>query len=182
MRNIIVALPKLEDAKHISDILRRHGLTTTTICTTGSKVLSVMQKLESGIVICTRRFPDMYYTQFLEYKPKYFEILLLVPKSGLGTRAPDIITLTFPLRAGDLVSTVEMMLTTQARRIKKKKALPKKRSSKEQKYIDDAKLALMNKNNMTEEEAFRYIQKCSMDSATNMVEVAQMILTMFGDG
>ena len=178
MSNIIVALPKLEDAKHISDILRRHGLITTTICTTGSKVLSVMQQLESGIVICTRRFSDMYYTQLLEYKPEFFEILLLVPKSGLDTRVPDIITLTLPLKASDLASTVEMMLTQQARRIKKKKSLPKKRSSEEQKYIDDAKRALMTKNNMVEEEAFRYIQKCNMDSGTNMVEVAQMILDM----
>ena len=178
MSNIIVALPKLEDAKHISDILRRYGLKTTAICTTGSKVLSTMQQLESGILVCTRRFSDMYYTQLLEYKPEHFEILLLVPKTGLDTRVPDIITLTLPLRASDLTSTVEMMLVQQNRRLKKKKSVPKKRSSEEQKYIDDAKRALMTKNNMVEEEAFRYIQKCSMDSGTNMVEVAQMILSM----
>ena len=179
MGNIIVALPKMDDAKHISDILRRRGLMVTTICTTGSKVLSSMQQLGSGILICTCRFSDMYYTQFLEYKPEYFEILLLVPKTGLDNRLPDIMTLTLPFRASDLTSTVEMMLTQLHRRLKKKKSIPKKRSSEEQKYIDDAKLALMNKNNMTEKEAFRYIQKCSMDSGTNMVEVAQMILDMF---
>ena len=178
MSNIIVALPKQEDAKHISDILRRYGLKTTAICTTGSKILSTMQQLESGILICTRRFSDMYYTQFLEYKPEHFEILLLVPKTGLDTRVPDIMTLTLPLRASDLSNTVEMMLVQQNRRLKKKKSVPKKRSSEEQKYIDDAKRALMTKNNMVEEEAFRYIQKCSMDSGTNMVEVAQMILSM----
>ena len=36
----------------------------------------------------------------------------------------------------------------------------------------------MERNNLTEEEAHRYIQKCSMDNATNMVETAQMILTL----
>ena len=36
----------------------------------------------------------------------------------------------------------------------------------------------MNRNNMDEEEAYRYIQKCSMDSGTNMVETAQMVLVM----
>lgn len=36
----------------------------------------------------------------------------------------------------------------------------------------------MNRNHMTEEEAHRYIQKCSMDSGTNMAETAQMVLTM----
>ena len=87
-------------------------------------------------------------------------------------------TLTLPLRASDLSNTVEMMLVQQNRQLKKKKSVPKKRSSAEQKYIDDAKRALMIKNNMVEEEAFRYIQKCSMDSGTNMVEVSQMILSM----
>ena len=38
---------------------------------------------------------------------------------------------------------------------------------------------LINTISMTEEEAHRYIQKCSMDSGNNMVETAQMILTMF---
>ena len=36
----------------------------------------------------------------------------------------------------------------------------------------------MERNNMTEEEAHRYIQKCSMDSGTNLVETAQMVLTL----
>ena len=31
---------------------------------------------------------------------------------------------------------------------------------------------------MTEEEAHRYIQHSSMDTGTNMVETAQMVLTM----
>jgi len=41
---------------------------------------------------------------------------------------------------------------------------------------------LMERNHMTEQEAFRYIQKSSMDSGTNMVETAQMILLLIYDG
>ena len=58
---------------------------------------------------------------------------------------------------------------------------PKKRTEQEQNYINNAKWLLMERNNMTEQEAFRYIQKCSMDSGTNMVESAQMILMMICD-
>ena len=39
----------------------------------------------------------------------------------------------------------------------------------------------MERNHLTEEEAYRYIQKCSMDSSTSMVETAQMILTLIYD-
>ena len=44
--------------------------------------------------------------------------------------------------------------------------------------IKDAKELLMARNHMTEEEAHRYLQKTSMDSGTNLVETAQMVLSM----
>ena len=43
--------------------------------------------------------------------------------------------------------------------------------------IKEAKCLLMERNHMSEEEAYRYIQKCSMDSSTSMVETAKMVLT-----
>ena len=51
----------------------------------------------------------------------------------------------------------------------------------ETKIIDEAKAMLMERNGMSEPEAFRYIQKNSMDFGRTMVESAQMIL-MFGNG
>ena len=44
-----------------------------------------------------------------------------------------------------------------------------------------ASVLIMEKNQMTEEEAYRHIQKCSMDSGTNMVETAQMLLMLMYD-
>jgi response regulator NasT len=61
---------------------------------------------------------------------------------------------------------------------KKRKSMPKKRSSEEQTLIDQAKAILMNRNNMTEEEAHRYLQKTSMDNGTSFADTAQMILSM----
>ncbi len=177
MSSIIIALPNIEDAKHIGEILKRRGLEPIVVCTKASTVLSRVHQLDSGIVICGSRLPDMHYTQLAEYLPDYFEMLLLA-SAALENSKPDVMTLTFPLRANDLVGTVEMMLTQQRRRYKKQKAAPKKRSEQEQNYINNAKGLLMERNNMTEPEAFRYIQKCSMDSGTNMVETAQMILLM----
>ena len=48
----------------------------------------------------------------------------------------------------------------------------------QQQVIKNAKALLMERNHLTEEEAHRYIQKSSMDNGTNMVETAQMILTL----
>ena len=44
--------------------------------------------------------------------------------------------------------------------------------------IRKAKELLMARNNMTEEEAHRYIQKRSMDNGTDLTETAQMILSL----
>ena len=54
------------------------------------------------------------------------------------------------------------------------------RSEQDQKKIVTAKELLMDRNHITEEEAHHYIQKISMDSGTNMVETAEMILELNG--
>lgn len=181
MGSIIIALPRLEDAKRISDILKRRGLEPVALCTSASNVLSHVHQLDSGVIICSSRLPDMYYTQLAEYLPEFFEMLLVASPATIETCPRGIMTLTMPFKPGDLLGTVEMMLQQQARRIKKQRSGPKKRTEQEQNYINNAKWVLMERNNMTEQEAFRYIQKCSMDSGTNMVESAQMILLMMCD-
>ena len=66
----------------------------------------------------------------------------------------------------------------QQRIRRKLRSRPKERSKEEQDLINEAKALLMERNNMTESEAHRYIQKCSMDSGTNLVETAQMIISL----
>lgn len=181
MGSIVIALPNLENARHISSILKKRGLDTAHMCTSGANVLSAVQHLDSGVVICGRRLSDMHYTQLAEYLPEYFEMLLISSKSTAADILPGILMLAAPFRASELTGTVEMMLVQQERKLKKKKQTTKKRSEREQNYINNAKWLLMERNQMTEQEAFRYIQKCSMDSGTNMVETAQMILLLIYD-
>ena len=111
MSSIIIVLPKLEDAKHIKDILARRGLTAAALCTTASMALSQVHQLDSGVVICSYRIRDMHYTQLAEYLPDYFDMLLLASTSELESAPHDMVTLTYPIRPNDLASTVEMMLT-----------------------------------------------------------------------
>ena len=76
------------------------------------------------------------------------------------------------------LETVDMMERNISRRRKRRPSMPKERRPEEQAVIDEAKKLLIERNHMTEEEAHRYIQKCSMDSGTNMAEMAQMVLSM----
>ena len=98
--------------------------------------------------------------------------MLLLASQRIIDEAPNSVsTVQMPMKASVLIDTVNDMLYQPGNAgLKKEKKKPKPRSEKEQNYISNAKRLLMEKNQMTEEEAYRHIQKCSMDSGTNMVE------------
>ena len=179
MSSIVVALPKIEDAKKIRAILVRHGFSVAAVCNTAANALAGASELDYGVLICGYHLPDMYYRELLENLPPGFDMLLLASPKVIQEAPSSILTIEMPLKVGDLVNTVNMMLTQIDQRRKKDRKKPKERSWKEQNYISNAKMMLMQRNHLSEEEAYRYIQKCSMDSGTNMVETAQMLLRLF---
>ena len=168
--SIVIALPKIEDAKKIRTILNRHGLTVASVCSSVSNALANISELDSGVLICGYKLTDAYYKDALDDLPQYFEMLLLASQRIIDEAPNSVSTVQMPMKASALIDTVNDMLYHLERRIKK-----------EQNYISNAKRLLMEKNQMTEEEAYRHIQKCSMDSGTNMVETAQMLLMLMYD-
>jgi hypothetical protein len=179
LTNVIVAFSKAEDAKNIKNILMKNGFTVSAVCTSGSQTVNSADELGSGVVVCGCRFADMVYQEIYECLPSGMQMLLVASPSQWSGRVPDdMVCLGLPLKVQDLVSTLGMMLETLARRRKKLKNQPKERSQEEAEMIQQAKELLMERNHMSETEAHRYIQKCSMDSGTNMVETAQMIMSL----
>lgn len=179
MANIIVALPKLEDAKGIKNVLVRNGFQVTAVCTTGSQAISQADGLSDGIVICSYKLTDMVYSELQEYLPPGFEMLLMASDRLLSQcEGSGVVCLSMPLKVHDLVSTVAMLSEGIARRKRKSRLQPKARSAEEEASIREAKELLMDRNHMSEEEAHRYLQKCSMDSGTNLVETALMVLSL----
>lgn len=179
MTNIIVVLPKIEDAKGIKNVLVRNGFTVTAICTTGAQAISHVDGRNDGIVICSYKLMDMMYSDIRDCLPVGFEMLLVASQNLIqDCYGNDIVCLSTPLKVHDLIDTVGMMVEGIERRRRKARLKPKIRSAEEEAAIKDAKELLMARNHMTEEEAHRYLQKNSMDSGTNIVETAQMVLTM----
>ena len=182
MSVVVVVLPKLDDAKKIRKILLSHGFSNVMAFSTASAVLQEIAHHELGIVISGYHLKDMYYTELADSMPKYYELILMGSASTVSEAGSGVLSLTTPLKVYDLVNTVDMILRQMERRWKKEKK-PKRRTEREENYIKNAKFLLMERNHLTEEEAHRYIQKRSMDNGTNMVETAQMILTlMFEEG
>ena len=178
MANIIVAFSKINDAKNIKNVLVRSGFPVAAICSTGSQAINYAESLDHGVVVCGGRFPDMMAAELKNRLPGGFDMLTVASAAYQNNGRDDIVYVNMPLKVHDLVNTLSMMCQAQERRRKKLKEIARVRSEKERNLITNAKRILMERNNMTEAEAHRYIQKCSMDSGTNMVETAQMIISI----
>lgn len=180
MINIIVVFPKKEIASKIKNILVKSGYEVAAICVTGAQAIQVVERLEAGIVVSGIRFVDMVYHEMKEYLPENFEMLVVANNNQWQQYGEDdVIFLPLPMRAYDLVDTVEDMCGDLSDRMKRLKAKPKQRSANEQGVINRAKGLLMERNGFSEEEAHRFLQKHSMDSGNNMVDTAYMVLEMF---
>lgn len=177
--SIIVAFSRPEDGRNIKGILVRNGFDVAAVCTSGSQTLSAAEGLSGGIVVSGYRFEDMMYDELRQCLPGIYDMLLISsPSRWSGQSVNNVLCLHMPLKVHDLVSTLEMMIQSQRRFRKKAREKPRERSREEQNTIEEAKTLLMERNNMTESEAHRYIQKCSMDSGTNLVETAQMVISL----
>lgn len=178
MVNIIVAFSKIEDAKSIKNVLVRNGFSVTAVCSTGAQTINYAESLDNGVVVCGCRFPDMLAFRLKEELPQGFDMLMVASPSYWDDRRSDIVFVGMPLKINDLINTLSMVCHAQEHRRKKLREIAKVRSEQEKNLITNAKRILMERNNMTESEAHYYIQKCSMDSGTNMVETAQMIISI----
>ena len=101
-------------------------------------------------------------------------------KAPLDNCGDKLVYLPTPLKKSDLFSTLELMLegVTRSRKKAKEKAKKEGRSDEDKKIINQAKEILMDRHHMTEPEAHRYLQKCAMDSGTNLKETAEMVISL----
>lgn len=177
MANIVIAFPKMEDAIGIKNLLVRNGYPVTAVCTSGANVLSTIDDYNDGIVVCGYKLTDMLFSELRANMAGDFEMILLASAGKIcDADCEGVVPVQMPLKAADFVNTVAMLSMNIARKKKKRKNIPKTRSDEDRREIDRAKKILMEKNNMTEQEAHRYIQKISMDSGTGMAETAQMVI------
>ncbi len=180
MQNIIVAFARQTDAQNFKSILMRGGFEPAYVCTTGAQVLNAMENLGSGVVVCGFRLGDMLCSELLADMPEYFQMLLVASPSKADELSgnENMMYLPTPLKKSDLYSTLTLMVEGVQRRRKKLKEKHRFRSSEDQKIVDQAKALLMERHQMTEPEAHKYLQKCSMDSGTSLLETAEMVISL----
>ena len=107
-------------------------------------------------------------------------MLLVASDRVLGNcGSTGVVSVGMPLKVQELLDTLSLMTGQGHGTEGSRMTGPRKRSEKEKAVIEKAKKLLMERNRLTEEEAHRYIQKCSMDSSNHMAETAEMILCCY---
>lgn len=177
--NIIIVFPKIEQAKSVRSILIKSGYGVDAVCCTGAQALRAANDLDSGMIICTCRLPDMVYQELYEYLAPRYEMLLI----GSGNQVEEctqaqITTLCTPLKVHELLEAVAGIASRYAAKRKQRRKQPKSRSAEENRAIAQAKLLLMEREHLEEAQAHRYLQKRSMENGTGLGETALMILSL----
>ena len=175
--SIIIAMPAHADAVRLRDMLLRSGRYSDIILSSmGSQILSLTRERDISLVISAVKFHDMGYEEMVSSLAPGIPVLVL-------TGNPSLIPfgnsekLVIPFRASELLEAVRSLLSRERQKPKKRST----RSPREQQQIDEAKHLLMEKKGMSEPEAFRYMQKTSMDASRSLYETASMVLLLYKD-
>lgn len=175
---IVVAMPRESDAVHVKEMILGGGFYSEFgIVSRGAEVLEIVQNQPVDMIICMPRFSDMGYQEMVSCLPAGITVVLMTKNDALVPFSSCVVKLLMPFRSEELLGILRQALPEYGRRPKKKPL----RSLKDQLLIDDAKKLLMEKKGLTEPEAFRYLQKNSMDMGRTMPETAAMILSLYSE-
>ena len=168
MGSIVVANSNPDYAKRIASVLHSSGLYVGGIYTSGAQLIHFAnQHYHGGVAVCSVKLRDMSAVGLPRTVGPAFDFLFLVRPQLAGMLGQlESASLLLPIRRMDLISTVNMFLNL---------ADPTPPAIKK-KILMQAKNLLMGRNNLTEPQAHRLIQKKSMDTGRKMAETAMIIL------
>lgn len=174
MDQVIVAFENRQTAERIRDILESGATASCVLCRTADQVRRSVHKLHITAVVCGFKLADQGSEALFSDLPPTCAMLVLAPQNLLELlQEEDIFRLATPVTRGDLTGSVQMLLQ-MGRRLER--TFKPRRSSEEQAVIDAAKALLMERSGMSEAQAYRFLQKNSMDTSARLVQTAQMIL------
>lgn len=174
--NIIVAFLSEKITGSIVRMLSVSGFSSITVCQSGAEVKNQAMTFGSGIIICGYKLSDTTVINLAEAVPEEFSIILIGSRSQIELCEDDrVFKLSVPLRREELIETVSMLMSMHLRYGVSFDKSPTEEEKKKE-IIEDAKMVLITRYSMTEEQAHRYIQKKSMDTGTKMVDIARLII------
>lgn len=177
MNGVIIACRDSGMRDKLSQCLASAGISVLGTAAKGASALHIANRFYEGVgvILCAYSMGDMTAPELYKIKPDNFEMVVLVSaRQRSVSRGSRMLCLDIPINRRNLIDTLEMLMDHGI--AARKDSKPPQRTEDEKKIILRAKSLLMERNNMTEPDAHRFMQKRSMDSGEALVEIAGKIL------
>ena len=182
-RRVVVAEDESLIRMDIVETLREKGFDVVGEAGDGNKAVELAFSLKPDLIVMDIKMPDLDGLSAAEKIAELkIPIVLLTAFSQqeLVTRAAEVGTMAFlvkPFSPQDLLPAIEIALSRHAQLIALETEIQDLGERLEtRKLVERAKAVLSEKMKLTEPEAFRWIQKASMDRRLSMADVSRTVL------
>jgi response regulator NasT len=186
-RRVVVAEDESLIRMDVVETLREHGFDVVAEVGDGALAVAAVIEHKPDLVVMDIKMPNMdgltAAEQMAEHKVAVV-LLTAFSQKELVDRANQAGAMAYvvkPFTPNDLMPAVEIALSRHSQLIALEHEIADLNERFEtRKLVDRAKGLLNEKMNLTEPEAFRWIQKASMDRRLTMQEVAQTVIEQLG--
>lgn len=179
LKRLIIALNNVDTSNKVEVLLRNEGYEVMAICTSSNELIRRVMQDSPDLVIMSYKLSDVTILDINEKLGDMTSFLAIANETyrSFIQEGTDIYCIGNPISKVVLLNTLDLIFQNQ-RRISRlrEKVVKLEQTIEDRKLIDKAKGILMRDKKMTEQEAFRYIQKISMDNGLKMSDVAKSML------
>lgn len=177
---IIIALANIDTATKLKSLLMQEGYNIIALCTSGNELIRLVMQYSPDLVLVGYKFRDMSLLDAYETLVDYTSFLAIVnePYKSYIEEDTDIYCIGTKISNVLLTNAIDLIFQSKRRIEKLKERVEQlEHNLEDRKIIEKAKGLLMEKSGLTENEAFRYMQKISMDSGKRMKDIASLIIS-----
>ena len=183
MKSVIIAFSNPLLTNWVTTVLQRGGYTIEYSCKTGGDVVRVADFCTSPVILCGFQFPDMTAEDLrVALDGRLAMVTVVLPHQRDLVERNDMMIVPYPLSPMDLFLAIEdaakaaarEAVSTETRGTGKGRA--NDRPAEEKLLILKAKNIIMDRFQMTESQAHRFLQKSSMDRGLKLVDAAKFVI------
>ena len=181
-KRILIAEDETLIRMDLAEMLRENGYEVVGEATNGEEAVALANELKPDLVILDVKMPKLDGISAAETIVKISPVLMLTAFSqkDLVERALDAGVMAYvvkPFTIDDLIPAIEIATTRHAQMIALQSEITDLTERLEtRKLIDRAKGILMQAMNLSEPDAFRWIQRTAMDKRVSMKQVAEAVI------
>jgi AmiR/NasT family two-component response regulator len=184
-RRVLIAEDEALIRLDLREMLQEEGFDVVGEAGDGEQAVAMAADLMPDLVICDVKMPKMdgitAAAQIADKRIAPVVILTAFSQRDLIERARDAGAMAYlvkPFQKRDLLPAIEMATSRFAEiRALESEVTDLRERLEARKLIERAKGVLMSEHQMSEPEAFRWIQRAAMDNRTSMRAVAELVLT-----